>query len=221
MHNHLNLFLIITSFIFFSCEDIVSVQDISVQEIHILAPVSGAMLEEGEITLSWSSVDLADRYEYQVASPSFIDAQEIQSTLIETDSLQTTITATTTLNAGDYEWRVRAMNTAYNTNFTTASFNVVTPVVPLSDQTVVLLSPIDGLETTETSITFSWEEIVVATSYRLIISNTTTGEQIYQSASDATTQTVALEAGTYTWQVRAETDTASTLYSQRALTIQE
>lgn len=208
------------SYFFISCEEIISVQDISEDQIIALAPVTGSEVFEGDVSFSWSRIDLADTYEFQIGSPDFADAQEIISNTIIPDSMVTTISTEINLTAGHYEWRVRAMNAEYQTDYDTNAFVVIEEETPISELTVQLAEPADNFETAETSITFSWEAIDEIEVYRLVITDTSNNEIVFENLDPSTSQTAELAVGTYIWKVRGETDTASTLFSERTITIQ-
>lgn len=210
----------LVSFFIISCEDIISVQDISEDQVIALSPVNGAEVVEGDVSFSWSSIDLADTYEFQISTPDFTSAQEIISNTIVSDSITTTISTEMNLTAGDYEWRVRATNTAYQTDYTTNSLTVLEEEIPVSDLIVELTAPEDDLVTTATSIMFNWEPIEGIEGYRLLIEDTSNESVVFESLEQSTSQTVDLAVGTYLWKVRGENDTASTLFSERTLTIE-
>ncbi len=113
------VFFIGMLFLYSSCEDIITVPDISQETVHILAPVDGTVLSNTDTTFSWETVDDAEKYTIQIARPNFVSANQI---LIDSTLANTTFT--TTLEANEYEWRVKAQNTAYETAYTTQSFSV-------------------------------------------------------------------------------------------------
>jgi len=61
----------------YSCEEIVSVPDLTEENIEILAPVDGTTLTSNEVTFSWNEVEFAERYQIQIAVPDFNNASEI------------------------------------------------------------------------------------------------------------------------------------------------
>ena len=102
-----------------SCEDILEVEDISNKTVIVLAPSDTSTLNITDINFSWDSVEDAEHYKLQIASPNFESANQIV--------LDTTITATSfnqTLELGNYEWRIRAENSGFETNYTTQSFTI-------------------------------------------------------------------------------------------------
>ncbi|RZN80599.1 MAG: hypothetical protein EVB11_11480 [Winogradskyella sp.] len=102
-----------------SCEDIIETEDISQEQVTILAPTNNAILNLSQIRFTWQSVADADNYKLQIATPNFIEAIQI---------LEDTLVATTefdkNLDTGNYEWRVKALNSAYETTYTSQNFTV-------------------------------------------------------------------------------------------------
>lgn len=113
------IILLLLALITFSCEDIIEVPDISQKEVMVLAPTEDVVINETNINFSWNTVEDADTYKLQIATPDFEVATQIV--------LDTTITTTNfskVLDLGTYQWRVRAENSDYQTNYTTQSFTV-------------------------------------------------------------------------------------------------
>lgn len=102
-----------------ACEAIVEVDDISEEVVTVLAPVNNTVLDTIAVTFSWEPIEAAETYHIQVATPNFENAQQIEkdSTLIKTQF-------STTLSKTKYEWRVRAENSGYVTNYTTQQFTI-------------------------------------------------------------------------------------------------
>ncbi len=205
-----------------ACEDIISVPDISEDQIFLLAPAEGAILEDSMITFSWEELGDVDQYQLQVATPGFEMANQIVLDTILGDSIQSFRNFTTTLENNVYEWRVRAFNSNFATDYTTSDFIVNDPQgVDLSDQQLVLLTPEDNLETTETAITLSWEILEQATAYRIVITDLADSSVFLEESLDMTERIVTFMPGSYTWAVRAENDSQNTAFTTRNLTILE
>ena len=106
-------------FVSLSCEDIIEVPDISEKEVTVLAPTDNVSLTETSINFAWNGVEDADTYQLQIATPDFETA-----TQIVLDTTITTTNFTKALDLGSYQWRVRAENLDYQTNYVTQSFTV-------------------------------------------------------------------------------------------------
>jgi hypothetical protein len=114
---HLKLLLAII--LLASCEEIIEVVDISDKSVVVLAPTDTATLTITDINFSWEDVEDAEQYKLQIATPSFESANQVV--------LDTTITTTSfnqALELGNYEWRVRAENSDYQTTYSTQSFTI-------------------------------------------------------------------------------------------------
>lgn len=102
-----------------ACDDIIEVEDISNKKVTILAPTNNATLTASNITFSWQALEDAEQYNIQIATPDFENA--IQIVL---DSSITATNYTKTIEAGNYQWRVNAKNSGFQTVYTTQSFLV-------------------------------------------------------------------------------------------------
>ena len=102
---------------FLACEEIIEVKDISKEAITILAPTNNTVLDKVAVVFSWEPVELAETYHIQVATPNFENAQQIVK-----DSTLTETRFSTTLSTKTYEWRVRAVNSEYTTDYNTNGF---------------------------------------------------------------------------------------------------
>lgn len=102
-----------------SCEEIIGEEDISEAQLVLTAPSNGATLTETDITLSWELLKGADHYHIQIATPSFEGAlQVVKDSVLAGNSLFVALTP----NA--YEWRVKAVNSAFETEFSTGAFSI-------------------------------------------------------------------------------------------------
>ncbi len=117
MQKVLLLFCLVFSFI--ACDDILEVVDISNKTVTALAPTNLSMIETTAVTFSWQTVEEAEGYYLQVAIPNFENASQI---LVDTIIAKTNYSEI--LKPANYQWRVRAENSDYKTDFTTNSFTV-------------------------------------------------------------------------------------------------
>ena len=112
------ILLLCFAFMVTACEYITEVEDISGKTITVLAPKNETVIDTSAI-FSWEILEDADHYHVQVAKPSFENASQIVTdTLVEKNSY------TQNLLLGNYEWRVRAENSGYKTNYTSQIFIV-------------------------------------------------------------------------------------------------
>ena len=110
--------LILLLCIIVSCEAIF-VEDISNDSVILLAPTDNTQITSGNNTFSWQLLDDAEMYEVQIAKPNFQNATEILL-----DSVVNSNSIIENIEVGNYEWRVKAVNSEYDTSYSKASFTV-------------------------------------------------------------------------------------------------
>lgn len=109
----------------FGCQDILEVPDISNEQVRLLAPSDSTIVVQNTVVFSWEEVYEASQYHIQVATPSFENAAQIViDSVIVADSTFVGTRITKTLNDSEYEWRVKAMNSDFSTEFSINSFSV-------------------------------------------------------------------------------------------------
>ncbi len=113
------LLLIPLAFSFIACEEIIEVKDISNKAVSILAPTNNAVLDTIAVTFTWEAVEATETYHLQIATPDFENATQIVK-----DSTLTTTHFSTMLDTKSYEWRIRAQNSEYVTDYTTQQFTI-------------------------------------------------------------------------------------------------
>lgn len=199
-----------------SCEEIVEVPNISNEIVTVLAPTDGVILTNTDVNFNWEPVTDAETYNIQIADPNFLEGKQILlDSVIENNSF------TQTLESGIYQWRVKAQNSAYETNFTTQSFSVNT--ADISDESVTVLAPSDGAVLSNNEVSFNWEVITYAESYTIQVADPdfTDAEQILlDSVITVNSFTKTLATGTYQWRVKAQNSTYQTEYSTQSFTIE-
>ncbi len=97
------------------CDDIFE-KDISDKSVELYAPSSGLVTGSTEIIFSWSPVDGASGYNFQLVSPSYDQPYELVA-----DSVLSETSLTLSLDSAKYAWRVKAENSAYETPFSEPS----------------------------------------------------------------------------------------------------
>ena len=113
------LFILCFTFCLVSCDDIVEVEDISENEVNVLAPTDNALLNTTSVTFTWEALEDAETYHLQIATPSFENALQIVK-----DSVLTNTSFSTSLDEKVYEWRIRAQNSEYYTEYRIQSFTI-------------------------------------------------------------------------------------------------
>jgi len=206
------LFSFLFAFTFLSCEEVLMEDDISEETVVLLAPADNAQFFSTSVTLTWEPVQYATKYRLQIAKPNFATATEI---VLDTEL--TTTSFTQQLNIGDYEWRVKAINSAYETSYVARRLTVVSND-EFENNIVVLNTPSNSLNSNIVNQTLSWNTVIGATTYQLQIfdnSSTLVSNQTLSTTSYSHTFT----EGNFTWKVRASNGTDYTLYSSRTILI--
>ncbi len=188
--------------------------DLSQQVTQLIAPSQGAVVANETVNFTWEPLAAATSYQLQIAQPDFANPVQI----IADDLVDDALTQTYMLEEGAYEWRVKAINATSETPFSSAHFDVDTNA-ELSDQTVLILSPIDGYVSSSTSVNLQWEALSQATVYRVIITDET-GAVFLEETTANTILGVDFISGNYLWKVRAENASQNTPYSEQSIIIQ-
>ena len=149
--------------IFSSCEEILLEDNITTNEMNLIAPVDNAMLTNTGVVFSWDIIKNATQYRLQIAKPDFINPLQIVL-----DTLVTSNSFNQQLNIGNYQWRVKAVNSAYETPYKTRNITIVSNS-DFQSNSIVLLTPNNSLVTNSTTQTLSWQSIIGATGYQVQI----------------------------------------------------
>lgn len=194
-----------------SCDDVLE-EDISDKEITIVFPLEGGIITSNISTLQWNAIDNADNYRVQVLN---------NNSMIEIDSLVAVNSLAYQLKTGDYSWRVKAENFAYETEFTfPVSFSVEVSD-DLETQSIVINTPSDNSYINSTSNnTITWESLVAAESYTLQIDKNTSGAvatidtvEGLTSASYVIPSNYLDEDASYILKIKAVNSTSETVFS--------
>ncbi|HBI00703.1 MAG TPA: Ig-like domain-containing protein [Flavobacterium sp.] len=196
----------------FSCEEILLESDISDQTVTLVAPSNNATFTSTGITFSWEPVEDADEYRVQIARPNFENPLEIV-----VDELTAETFSTQQLNIGTYQWRVKAVNSAYETAYTTRTINVISND-DFQNNTVVLLSPSNNLITNISAQNLSWQPVIGAVSYQLQVNNASNVLVLDQTLTSSN-YNYTFADGNFQWRVRASNGTLQTLYSSRSILV--
>lgn len=209
------LVLIALTILTYSCDDILE-EDIGNDTVQIFSPANNSKIESNVVSFKWNTLKGADKYRIQI--------YESDQILI-LDSLTTKSSITLPLTAGNYIWRVRAENYAYESIYSFPSNFSTTIPDDLTNQQVILSSPDNDKFVNFTNVTLNWEALNNATSYSLKVVNTITGQEAF-SKGDLTETSLTLNItptlvdGTYEWRLKAKNaDTETKQYSARKFNI--
>jgi uncharacterized protein YegP (UPF0339 family) len=190
-------------------------RDISKDSITVKSPQDGYCSNVSKIYFWWDELKGAENYHVQLVSPSFDTIREfILDTLMSDTRIELY------LDPGRYQWRIRAQNSAYHSNYTTMSFSIV-GTEDLSQQSIHLLMPADNDTTKLSAQQFMWDSVPYAANYRIEIwQPDLSGTQIHSAllTSHQTSFTFAND-GLYLWRVRAENQSSITSYASRQILI--
>lgn len=194
-----------------SCEEILLEEDISNFGLQLLAPSPNTIVSSSNVSFQWTDVNGATGYQIQVATPRFSNAEQIViNEEVEENSFSRQ------LPVGEYEWRVRAINSEFATSYSLSSFKVENNEAFSSSQ-VVLFSPQDDFITNVTNQNLEWQEVDGATSYRIqVLENDVVIDE--ETTLDSNVQ-INFPQGVLKWRVRAENDTQNTFYSGRNILV--
>ncbi|MCD0464992.1 hypothetical protein [Flavobacterium sp. ENC] len=196
----------------FSCEEILIVDDISKEEVTLIAPANNSVLFSTGASFSWNSIENAEKYRLQIAKPNFANPVEIVL-----DTLITKTSYTQQMNIGKYEWRVKAVNSGYETPYKSSAFEILNNE-DFQNNTVVLLSPGNNLITKNAIQKLTWQTIIGATEYQLQIYDST-NEIVKENSSASTSFDYTFPEGNFSWKVRASNGTKETLYTTRNIVV--
>lgn len=122
-----SIFFILILIVLVGCEELLEVRDISGEQVTLLAPSDSTVVTQNEVNFTWDEVFEANSYHVQIAQPNFNNATQIvMDTIVQLDSTYVGPNFRKTLFDDSYEWRVKAANSDFETQFTTHSFIVVT-----------------------------------------------------------------------------------------------
>ncbi|AWX43276.1 hypothetical protein HME9304_00263 [Flagellimonas maritima] len=224
MHTNYKFILGSIFIILLGCEDILEVPDISDRTVPVLAPLDETLLSSNTVNFNWQAVDDATAFEIQIATPNFDNTTQIVlDSIIVEDTLGNIATRIVqNLPNGNYSWRIKAMNSDYETAYALNDFLVdgdedldVTP-----PNTPQLVMPANGVTQSENEVNFSWTRTDVSgTAERdsiFIFSDESLQSLVTKAIGANKTFTTNMAAGTFYWRVRAydaagnESDNSST-----------
>ena len=197
----------------FSCEEILLEDDITDETVNLVAPVDDAEFYSTGITFTWDPIANGTQYRIQIARPNFTAPLQII-----TDNVVDTTSFTTQLNVGDYEWRIKAVNSGYQTAYSTRAFKVLSNE-DFQNNSVTLSLPANNTITNVPSQNLVWQPVIGATGYHIQIVNTQSNTSVSEQDTNGTTFTYLFPEGSYQWKVRAGNGDQNTLYASRTILV--
>ncbi|MBC8756050.1 hypothetical protein H2O64_15335 [Kordia sp. YSTF-M3] len=215
MANNNKLLGLMSLLFFISCDDILE-ENISNDLVTPITPTSESVITNNVINFSWNASDGVDDYRLQLLDNN-------QSNLIILDSLVSTTSFQHPLDPGNYKWRVRGENFAYETAYSfPISFSVIASS-DLTNQSVILNTPTANLYTNSTNILCTWNELPFADSYSFELIKNLNGQttEVQQTGITATSYSVNTSVfdvdAEYIWKVKAVNATTETTFTSRSL----
>jgi hypothetical protein len=204
------LILIAGISLFSSCSDIIE-PSISKSNVQTEAPSNQYLSTSYTINFWWDGVNNALSYHLQVVTPNFASPGSL---LLDTIVKKNTFSFT--LSPGNYQWRVMAENGSSQTPFSTpVIFSVA--ATSIKQQSVQLNAPANNLITNQSAIIFQWGSLYGATQYRFELdTNNFANESAVVSNTVIPGQQMNFafpKDQVYQWRIRAENDTAQSLWS--------
>ncbi|MEM0578689.1 hypothetical protein [Flavobacterium polysaccharolyticum] len=207
--------LIAITLLLFSCDDILE-KDITNDMIELISPINYDEIESNVVTFKWNSLSNSDKYRIQIFKT---DKTKIL------DSLITKTNLTYPLLPGEYQWRVRGENFAYQSAFSLqADFSVIESS-DLSNQQIILKSPNDNYFTRSSSITCNWQPLSKADYYEFELLNVTNGDTFVFKETNIINPTLIINnthlntEAKYKWKVKGINGTSETLFSSNTFSI--
>lgn len=192
-----------------ACSDFFE-ESIADGELELLSPGREAETNVYLINFMWEPLDHALQYRLQLASPSFDSVA-----LFHADTTLDKTLFSISLQPGEYQWRVKALNGSSSTVYTTRSF--IIHEAALSTQTVLQVAPPNNFITDQDEVEVSWQGIFSAKNYRLQVDTAGFADEadlLFERVVDGEAFTFEIpDEQRYQWRVRAENDTAQSRWS--------
>ena len=179
----------------------------------MLAPSDGAIVTTEPVLFSWEAVAFTENYLIQVATPNFDNPVQV---LVNEMIPETNFSSM--LIDGDYEWRVKAMNSDSETAYTSSLFTVNLQD-EFQNRLVVITAPIDDFVSNQTTVALQWLAVDDATLYRVQLIDPVDSSILDEQMTKNTSLSFTFPDGDYMWQVRAENSTENTEYTSQNITI--
>lgn len=203
-----SIFFLLVFLVTFSCQKDFIERDISHATIIINSPANSTVTTSNIITFWWEQVDGAEKYNLQVVKPSFT---AIQKLMLDTNTTSNKFSVS--LEPGNYQWRIRAVNGGGFSPYQTFDFRVDS-ASNLSSLTVNPVSPANGFLTGSSAVSFSWNPLNTVTYYLFEINNGSVLSATTTNTSYSYNLPAVIGANTsFTWRVRAFNDYSFSQYS--------
>jgi hypothetical protein len=192
-------------------------KDIENKDMKLLSPADSLRTKISTLTFWWESLDGASNYELQVVSPNF---KAIEKLLL--DTVLTDNKFLYSLSPGKYQWRVRAYNGGYTTDYFYRTVQIDS-TLDLTSQEVILLEPAENYYTKKSSVVLKWSKLYNATEYMIDVKSPDWNGSRIASTRITTYDTtkVELTEGKFAWGIRASNNESVSGYSHRNILVDQ
>lgn len=189
--------------------------DLSNKSITIITPDDDYISPSNQIQFWWDELSGADWYHIQIVKPSF---SGIQTLVMDTNVTGDNFTCI--FPYGQYEWRIRPENSAYQGTYVVRSFTIESDS-DLTFYVIPLISPSQLDTINQTLLSFSWQSIPYANTYSFAIWQPAYGGTVvYSNFSSTNSHQYTFPAdGTFEWGVKASNSQSSTVFFTRKIYI--
>ena len=191
--------------------------DISNRTVELVSPADQVETDILTQTFYWDVMEGASSYRLQVVTPSFANAENLLLDTLVSDNKYTY-----TLFPAEFEWRVRAENSVYQSGWSSSHFTIYSSD-DLTRQKVQISSPHDGYFTNKVDISFAWDALYNADNYQVAVyKGSWDGETVIAPVKvDGTSYEGTLSEGKFYWGVQAQNQTSQTSYSIQSFVIDQ
>lgn len=202
---------------FASCETDFIEDDLTGKTVSILAPADDDTIPTATPIFWWNEIEGALSYRVQIVYPDFSAPQQLlYDTSVSGDRFYPALSPGST-----YYWRIRPENGSSEGDWVVRRLTIDSSV-SLSNQTLVITLPAsNGIATSNSLVSFAWNNISGAAFYRVEITNTASGVVVTTTTTTVNSFSYTLAQGNYEFKVRAENTTSITAWSTRTFIVDQ
>jgi len=207
--------IIAIALLLFSCDDVLE-KDITNDMVELISPKDYEEIESNVVTFKWNSLSDSDKYRVQIFKT---DKTKVL------DSLITKTNLTYPLPLGEYRWRVRGENFAYQSSYSLQGDFSVIESTDLSNQQIILKNPADNYYTKSSTLTCNWAALTMADYYEFELINVTNGETIVFQETNITNPAFIINntnlsaEAKYKWKIKGVNGTSETPFSTSTFSV--
>lgn len=186
-------------------------EQVDAEVVEVFVPRDSLQTDIATQLFYWYHVSGASKYELQIVTPSF---DRIDRLMLDTNVAGNQYEFT--LPPGSYEWSIRAYNGSSSTDYTVSRL-YIDSTLDLTNQTVVLLNPLDRDTSNKGTYSFKWQKLYNADSYSFELYQPDRFGQLIHSQeviNDNLSYAPQME-GAFEWRVKALNDNSQTIFFER------